>query len=84
MRARVLTGTGTWLVVHGSVIGDPAEGRTAVIVEPARPPEIAPLIVAAHGLTAREREVTKLVLHGLSTNEIAADLHVTEYTVRTT
>lgn len=81
-RARVPTSTGTWVVVHGSVIGDPAEGRTAVILEPAQSPEIAPLIVAAYGLTARERDVTQLVLHGLSTAEIADQLHISEYTVQ--
>ncbi len=81
-RARVPTSTGTWLVVHGSVVGDPAEGRTAVILEPARPPELAPLIAAAHGLTAREREVTQLVLEGLSTAEVASQLHLSEYTVQ--
>jgi DNA-binding CsgD family transcriptional regulator len=81
-RARVPTTTGTWLVVHGSVVGDPAERRTAVILEPARPPELAPLIVAAHGLTARERDVTQLVLQGLSTAEIAGQLHLSEYTVQ--
>jgi DNA-binding CsgD family transcriptional regulator len=81
-RSRVPTLSGTWLAIHGSVIGEPAEGRTAVILEPARSPELAPLIVAAHGLTAREREVTQLVLHGLSTAEIADELHVSEYTVQ--
>jgi len=81
-RARVPTSAGTWLVIHGAVVGDPEEGRTAVILEPARSPEIAPLIIAAHGLTAREREVTQLVLHGLSTAEIAAQLHLSEYTVQ--
>jgi DNA-binding CsgD family transcriptional regulator len=81
-RARVPTSGGTWLVIHGSVIGDPAEGRIAVILEPARSPEIAPLIVAAYGLTPREREVTQLVLHGLSTAEIAGRLHLSEYTVQ--
>jgi DNA-binding CsgD family transcriptional regulator len=81
-RARVPTTSGTWLVIHGSVIGDPADGRTAVILEPARPPELAPLIVAAHGLTTREREVTQLVLHGASTAEIARQLHLSEYTVQ--
>jgi DNA-binding CsgD family transcriptional regulator len=81
-RARVPTSAGTWLIVHGSVVGDPAEGRTAVILEAARSPEIAPLIVAAYGLTTREREVTQLVLHGLSTAEIATRLYLSEYTVQ--
>jgi len=81
-RSRVPTSAGTWVVVHASVMGDPAEGRTAVILEPAQSPEIAPLIVAAYGLSAREREVTQLVLHGLRTAEIAGQLHVSEYTVQ--
>jgi DNA-binding CsgD family transcriptional regulator len=81
-RTHVPTSIGTWIVIHGSVIGDPAEGRTAVILEPAQSPEIAPLIVAAYGLTTRERQVTQLVLHGLSTAEIAGQLHVSEYTVQ--
>jgi DNA-binding CsgD family transcriptional regulator len=80
-RARVPT-SGGWLVIHGSVMGDPEDGRTAVILEPARSPEIAPLIVAAYGLTAREREVTQLVLHGFSTAEIAGRLHLSGYTVQ--
>lgn len=80
-RARVPT-SGGWLVIHGSVVGDPAEGRIAVILEPARSHEIAPLIVAAYGLTARERQVTQLVLHGLGTAEIAGQLHLSEYTVQ--
>lgn len=81
-RARVPTTGGVWLTIHGSVVGDPAEGRTAVILEPARAPEIAPIIVAAYGLSPREREVTQLVLQGFSTTEVATRLHVSEYTVQ--
>jgi DNA-binding CsgD family transcriptional regulator len=81
-RARVPTSAGTWMVIHGAAVGDPDEGRTAVILEPAHPPELAPLIVAAHGLTPREREVTQLVVQGLSTAEIGSRLHLSEYTVQ--
>jgi DNA-binding CsgD family transcriptional regulator len=81
-RARVPTSTGSWVVLHGSLIGDPAEGRLAVIIEPARPLEMAPLIVAAYGLSERECEVTRLVIQGLSTGEIASALHVSPYTVQ--
>jgi DNA-binding CsgD family transcriptional regulator len=81
-RARAPTSIGTWVILHGSVVGDPRVGRTAVILEPATAPELAPLIVAAYGLTAREREVTQLVLHGLSTTDIARRLYLSEYTVQ--
>ena len=81
-RARVPTSNGRWVVLHGSLVGDPAEGRLAVIIEPARPLEIAPLIVAAYGLSKREREVTRLVIQGLSTSEIASALHLSSYTIQ--
>jgi DNA-binding CsgD family transcriptional regulator len=78
-RARVRTASGRWLVLHGSLLD---EGRAAVILEPARPPEIAPLIVDAYGLSERERDVTQLVLQGLSTEEIAKTLFLSPYTVQ--
>jgi DNA-binding CsgD family transcriptional regulator len=78
-RARVRTVSGGWLVLHGSILDD---GRAAVIIEPARPPEMAPLIVDAYGLSERERDVTQLVVQGLSTTEIASTLFVSPYTVQ--
>jgi DNA-binding CsgD family transcriptional regulator len=78
-RARVRTGSGHWLVLHGSLLD---AGRTAIILEPARPPEIAPLIAEAYGLSQRERDVTQLVLQGLSTGEIAKALFLSPYTVQ--
>lgn len=80
-RARIRTVSGRWLVLHGSLLAG-EERRSAVIVEPARPPEIAPIIVGAYGLSERERDVTQLVLQGLSTNEIGSTLHLSPYTVQ--
>lgn len=74
--------TGGWLRLDASLLDAEESGRVAVIVSPAREPEVASLIVEAYGLSAREREVTRLVLHGRSTQEMAEALHVSPYTVQ--
>lgn len=79
--ARLHVEEGGWLVLHGALL-DEAAGRVAVVVEPARPVEVAPLLASAYGLTPRERDVLRGVLHGRSTSEIAAALHVAPYTVQ--
>jgi DNA-binding CsgD family transcriptional regulator len=81
-RARIRTPSGRWLVARGSLLGDGATARTAVILEPARPPELAPLIAAAYQLTDRERVVTELVARGHPTEAIAERLHLSPYTVQ--
>jgi DNA-binding CsgD family transcriptional regulator len=81
-RLRVQTLSGRWLVLHGSVIDGGARSRTSVIIEVARPAEIAPLIVQAYELTDRERQVTQLVLQGRSTTEMAKHLLLSPYTVQ--
>ena len=80
--ARVLSRAGRWMVLHGAaLVGDGAR-RVAVIVEPAHPARISPLLMAAYGLTEREQEVTRLVLQGNSTVEIAERLLVSAQTVQ--
>ena len=80
--ARLRTRSGRWVLVRGSMIGDGHEARAAVMLEAARSPELAPLIAAAYGLTARERAVTRLVAQGLPTDAIAGRLHLSPYTVQ--
>ncbi len=80
--ARVLCRSGTWVVLHGATMVSEGPQRVAVIVEPAHPARIAPLLMAAYGLTEREQEVTKLVLQGESTGEIAERLVVSSHTVQ--
>ena len=74
--------TGGWVRVDASLMDNQPSGRVAVIVSSGHQPEIASQIVELYGLSAREREVTQLVLHGRSTQEMAASLNVTSYTVQ--
>lgn len=79
-RARVRAPSGQWLTVHASRLGDP-QGTIAVVVEPTSPTALAPLIMAAYGLTPREREVTRRLLGGLARKAISAELHLSLHTV---
>lgn len=80
--SRVLSRSGTWVVLHGASLVAGGARRVAVIVEPAHPARIAPLLMSAYGLTEREQQVTRLVLQGSSTAEIAARLVVSAHTVQ--
>ena len=77
---RVPRRSGGWLRLDATLLEDGR--RVAVVLSPAREPEVADLIARVYGLTAREREVTRLTMHGLSTREMAASLHVSPYTVQ--
>lgn len=82
-RARIRTSSGQWLMLHASRLANSSEvGRTAVILEVARPTEIAPIVLHAYNLTEREAHVSQLVLKGLSTAEIAASLSLSALTVQ--
>jgi DNA-binding CsgD family transcriptional regulator len=80
--SRVLSRSGTWIVLHGASLVASGTRRVAVIVEPAHPARIAPLLMSAYGLTEREQDVTRLVLQGNSTTEIAERLVVSAHTVQ--
>jgi len=82
-RSRVRTRSGRWLIVHASRLsGAGRSNAIAVILEPAQPSEIAPVIVRAYDLTERERDVVQHVIRGLSTGEIAELLSVSHSTAR--
>jgi DNA-binding CsgD family transcriptional regulator len=80
--ARVLTRAGRWMVLHGAALVASGSRRVAVIIEPAQPARITSLLMAAYGLTEREQEVTRLVLQGNATAEIAERLVVSAHTVQ--
>jgi DNA-binding CsgD family transcriptional regulator len=80
--ARVRAESGRWLTVRASALAAGPRAQVAVMIEPARPHELAPLVADAYGLTERERDVTRLVARGLCTNAIAARLYLSPWTVQ--
>ena len=68
----------------GIALVSEGQRRIAVIVEPAHPARIGPLLMSAYGLTDREQDVTRLVLQGESTAAIADRLVVSVHTVNST
>lgn len=83
-RAHVRTETGDWVVVHAARIerGGESTGEVAIMIEPARPVQVAPLLVRAYGLSDRETDVVRGVLQGLSTERIAKSTYLSPYTVQ--
>jgi DNA-binding CsgD family transcriptional regulator len=81
-RARMQTRSGSWLVLYGTPLAGGDNGRTAVILQPAAPNEVAPLIALAYGLTERECGVVRLCMEGRSTKQMAQALHVSPYTIQ--
>jgi DNA-binding CsgD family transcriptional regulator len=81
-RARVRTVAGRWVVVRASLMGEGSTAPVAVLLEAARPAEMAPLLADVYGLTPQERRVTELVARGLPTRQIANRLRMSSYTVQ--
>ena len=83
-RARIHSQAGRWLVCHASCLrnADGTPGDTALVIEPAKASEVAPIIVQAYELTAREEEITQLIAQGVGTAAIAARLYLSPHTVR--
>ena len=83
-RVRVRAPSGRWLVLHASNLERPAGGgpaRFVLVIEPASATLLAPLIVAAYGLTFREAEVARYALAGFARKAIASELHISLHTV---
>ena len=81
-RVRLRTRSGSWVAAHASPMAGLSEGRHfAVVIEPATPAELAPIILLAHGLTTREGQVAQLALQGKTNKVVARDLRISEHTV---
>jgi DNA-binding CsgD family transcriptional regulator len=79
--AALKTPAGTWLVLHGGVLGSPRSGGVAVFIQRAHPTLVAPLLLRAFGLSPREQEVVQLTLRGASAAQTARRLGISTYTV---
>ena len=77
----VKTAAGTWLVLHGGLLGAPRSGEVAVFIQRAHPTLVAPLLLKAYGLTPREQQVTQLMLRGATTIQAAQRLTISPHTV---
>jgi DNA-binding CsgD family transcriptional regulator len=77
-RASLPGPAGGWLVLHSIPMGD----RVAIIVEKARPFQLAEVVSLAMGLTERERQVVAHVARGRSTKQIGAELSISDWTVQ--
>jgi DNA-binding CsgD family transcriptional regulator len=83
-RTRVRLTDGRWVVLYAAPMigaGD-ASDEIAVTLVPPSQTELASLLLRLHGLTKRERQVAGLVMRGLRTDEMAARLHISRFTVR--
>jgi DNA-binding CsgD family transcriptional regulator len=61
---------------------DARAAQRLVVIAPAPPQELMWLGMNAYDLSAREEEVVKLVVAGLSTKQIAERLFIAEHTVQ--
>jgi DNA-binding CsgD family transcriptional regulator len=70
------------LLLYGTRLSGDAGSRTAVIIHPATPQDVAPVIVLAYGLTSRESQVAMKCIQGRDTRGIAGELSMSPYTVQ--
>jgi DNA-binding CsgD family transcriptional regulator len=79
----VHTPAGRWLSLRTAPLAGPdGSSDTVVTIDTTPRTALSRLALAAHGLTAREEDVTLLVLQGASTQSIAAALHLSPHTVQ--
>ncbi|MGH9223653.1 MAG: helix-turn-helix transcriptional regulator [Acidimicrobiales bacterium] len=73
---------GRWLTLHASPLGGRTSGLTAVVLEAARPADVASIYLDVLGLTPAQTRVASLVLQGRSTQQIVNELQISSHTVQ--
>ena len=74
---------GQWLTLHASRLTSVGGAQTAVVLEPARPADVASIYLDALGLTPGPdaRRITRAA-QGRSTQQIVSELHISSHTVQ--
>ncbi|WP_431220363.1 LuxR C-terminal-related transcriptional regulator [Leifsonia xyli] len=81
-RTRVRDGRARWAVLEASpLVGEPEE-QLAVLISSAAGEDLGRVLLAAYGLSARERDICHEVILGRSTAEIGRQLFISAYTVQ--
>lgn len=82
--AQVRTVSQGWLHVHATCLDGPdAPGNSvAVVITPAQPPDLMPLLALGYRLTHREQDVLQFLARGMSTAEMTQQLGISPHTVR--
>jgi DNA-binding CsgD family transcriptional regulator len=78
--SRARTRRGQWVTIRGAALE--AEQRIIIVMDRTPRTDVVPVILAAHGLTARERTVAEHVLLGLSSQDVSEALGISQYTVQ--
>lgn len=78
--ARIPTPRG-WVALHTEPLSGGTSDQLAVTIQRAGGAILLPAIAAWHGITPREHAVIEHALNGLSTRQIASQLHLSPYTV---
>ena len=81
-RARLRDARGRWAVLEASPLVGGDDDEVAVAIEPATGDQLTGLLVAAYGLSSRERDVCREVLAGHPTRTIADRLFISANTVQ--
>lgn len=81
---RLRTQSGCWTVLSASPSRTPQgeRGLTSLVIDRARPSQVAELLIEANCLTARERHIVQEIAHGYSNDEIGRRLGLSPNTVR--
>ena len=81
-RARLRDARGQWAVLDASPLLGGDDDQVAVAIEPATGEDLTGLLLAAYGLSPRERDICREVMAGLSTADIALRLFISQHTVQ--